>query len=174
MQLKPCPTGNSILDIFASLKKLLYGVNSEACNQFSLVKYTHSLPTTAFSLKEMKMWWRYFIHFFCSDTSKASLRKCQVVSISKKVWRFLKGMLVVSWGEKKIRRFFFIRSPYFVSCMHRFPQFSFHFHFFTRATFWMSIFQNMAWLLTTLGAAVRCRMLINLTRNQVHINSKKF
>ena len=84
MQLKPCPTGNSILDIFASLKKLLYGVNSEACNQFSLVKYTHSLPTTAFSLKEMKMWWRYFIHFFCSDTSKASLRKCQVVSISKK------------------------------------------------------------------------------------------
>ena len=106
MQLKPCPTGNSILDIFASLKKLLYGVNSEACNQFSLVKYTHSLPTTAFSLKEMKMWWRYFIHFFCSDTSKASLRKCQVVSISKKVWRFLKGMLVVSGGEKKIRRFF--------------------------------------------------------------------
>ena len=106
MQLKPCPTGNSILDIFASLKKLLYGVYSEACNQFSLVKYTHSLPTTAFSLKEMKMWWRYFIHFFCSDTSKASLRKCQVVSISKKVWRFLKGMLVVSWGEKKIRWFF--------------------------------------------------------------------
>ena len=168
MQLKPCPTGNSILDIFASLKKLLYGVNSEACNQFSLVKYTHSLPTTAFSLKEMKMWWRYFIHFFCSDTSKASLRKCQVVSISKKNLMVLKGDACGFLRGEENTTIFFIRSPYFVSCMHRFPQFSFHFHFFTRTTFWMSIFQNMAWLLTTLGAAVRCRMLINLTRNQVH------
>ena len=167
MQLKPCPTGNSILDIFASLKKLLYGVNSEACNQFSLVKYTHSLPTTAFSLKEMKMWWRYFIHFFVPTLQKRHFGNVRWSASQKKIWWFLKGMLVVSWGEKKIRRFFFL-SPYFVSCMHRFPQFSFHFHFFTRTTFWMSIFQNMAWLLPTLGAVERCRMLINLTRNQVH------
>ena len=90
MQLKPCPTGNSILDIFASLKKLLYGVNSEACNQFSLVKYTHSLPTTAFSLKEMKMWWRYFIHFFVPTLQKRHFGNVRW-SASQKSLMVLKG-----------------------------------------------------------------------------------
>ena len=154
MQLKPCPTGNSILDIFASLKKLLYGVNSEACNQFSLVKYTHSLPTTAFSLKEMKMWWRYFIHFFVPTLQKRHFGNVRWSASQKKNLMVLKGDACGFLRGEENTTIFFL-SPYFVSCMHRFPQFSFHFHFFTRTTFWMSIFQNMAWLLTTLGAAVR-------------------
>ena len=155
MQLKPCPTGNSILDIFASLKKLLYGVNSEACNQFSLVKYTR-IPSLLqlFPLRRWKCGGGILFTFFVPTLQKRHFGNVRWSASQKKNLMVLKGDACGFLRGEENTTIFFL-SPYFVSCMHRFPQFSFHFHFFTRTTFWMSIFQNMAWLLTTLGAAVR-------------------